>query len=516
MFFVNSYADLGNRYVAATNENAALMMASGYASVTGKVGVATVTQMAVSVTIPALLEGMRGRTPLLLVAGDTPLVDKNGLQNIDQTTLIKSTGAGYEPVRAARTVVEDVRTAVRRAISERRPVVLSNPLDLQWQDVDYVTPLPVAVPGSAGAAPRREVEQAVGVIAAANRPLVLAGAGAATDEARRALVRLAERIGAPLATTLQAKELFHGEPFDIGICGTLAKPVALDVIAKADCVLAFGSSLNSKTTDNGELLAGSRVIQCDLDPTVFGRDCRIEAALFGDVAATADALVTVLDEAEVPASGFRSQSLAAQLSAQPAFEGGPRSTAPGTIHLRDVLEALDGMIADDRILTVDAGRYMIETLRGMPVQSPRQYVHTTHIGAIGMGLPAAIGAAIGDPSRPTLLVIGDGGFMFGGIAEFHTAVRNRLDLVVAVMNDGAYGAEHVAFTQRGMDPKITCNQWPDFEQVARALGGHAVTVRSVDDLEQARKVVAAKVRPVLIDFRLDPDSIPDPGFRRER
>ena len=90
----------------------------------------------------------------------------------------------------------------------------------------------------------------------------------------------------------------------MGICGTLSTSVALDIIGKCDCILAFGASLNSKTTDGGDLLAGKRLIQCDLDPTVFGRDQHVDAALLGDVAETAEAIIAALEEAELPPSGF--------------------------------------------------------------------------------------------------------------------------------------------------------------------------------------------------------------------
>ena len=195
MFLADSYVKLGHRYVPATNENSALMMAAGDRAVTGRVGVATVTQLAISVAIPALLEGVRGRTPLVVISGDTPVIDKNGLQNIDQPTLVRSTGAGYELIRSAATVVDDMRTAIRRAISERCPIVLSGSTDLQWQEIDYRTPFPIGSPVAGGPASRAAVEEAVGVIASATRPLLLAGVGANSRNGRAALIRLAERLG---------------------------------------------------------------------------------------------------------------------------------------------------------------------------------------------------------------------------------------------------------------------------------------------------------------------------------
>ena len=109
------------------------------------------------------------------------------------------------------------------------------------------------------------------------------------------------------------------------------------------------------------------------------------------------------------------------------------------------------------------------------------------------------------------MVTGDGGFMLGGLAEFNTAVRHKVDLIVAVMNDGAYGAEYYRFVSRSLDPSLTMFDWPELADVATALGGTGVTVRTHADFDRVRTVLAARDRPVLIDVRLDPSTIPDPG-----
>jgi thiamine pyrophosphate-dependent acetolactate synthase large subunit-like protein len=119
----------------------------------------------------------------------------------------------------------------------------------------------------------------------------------------------------------------------------------------------------------------------------------------------------------------------------------------------------------------------------------------------------AIGAAVAAPGRPVLLVTGDGGFMLGGLAEFNTAVRHKLDLVVAVCNDSSYGAEHIQFRRKNMDPGLSVFEWPDFASVADALGGQGVTVRTAADLDAAARAIAARGRPLLIDLKLDPDHV---------
>jgi thiamine pyrophosphate-dependent acetolactate synthase large subunit-like protein len=111
-----------------------------------------------------------------------------------------------------------------------------------------------------------------------------------------------------------------------------------------------------------------------------------------------------------------------------------------------------------------------------------------------------------------LLITGDGGFALGGLVEFSSAVRDRIDLIVVVCNDGSYGAEHALFRARGMDPSLSLLSLPDLAPIAKALGGDGVTVTNLDDLQSASNAIENRDRPLLIDVKLDPDHIPWPGL----
>ena len=120
----------------------------------------------------------------------------------------------------------------------------------------------------------------------------------------------------------------------------------------------------------------------------------------------------------------------------------------------------------------------------------------------------AIGAGFAVPDRPVVLFTGDGGFMMGGINEFNTAVRMKQDLIVIVANDSAYGAEHIQFLDRKMDPGLAMFDWPSFAQIGTALGGQGILVESNDDLDKALAAIEARDRPLLIELRLDPNDVP--------
>jgi acetolactate synthase-1/2/3 large subunit len=282
-----------------------MLMALGYAQRIGEVGVATITHgPALTNAMTALVEGVRGGIPCVLVCGDTPPNDLQHLQKIQQRELIAATGAGYVELRGPQSAGEDVATGFKRARLERRPIVLNMRVDLQWQPSD-AAPIVFRIPENRVVAPASDdLDQALGSIARARRPIILAGRGAVAADAREAILRLARRIEAPLATTLKASGLFDGEPWDVGIFGGLSHPGTIELIMKSDCVIAFGASLSRHTTEAGALLQGKRVIQVLARATDIGAGFTPQIGIVGDPALTADLMCDKLEAAEIAPSGF--------------------------------------------------------------------------------------------------------------------------------------------------------------------------------------------------------------------
>lgn len=509
LYMVDSFIKSGAaKYQAAVHEVGAVLMAIGYAQASGKVGVATVTHgLAVTNTLTALIEGQRGSTPIVLFAGDTAVVDRHHFQNIDQREFFVAAGAGFVQLRSAKTIGEDVATAFRRARIEKRPVVVNMPSDLQWQDAEYVPQKAYAPARLEYVVDGPDMENAVGIIASAKRPVVLCGRGACDPSARENIQAFADRIDAPLANTLKAKGAFTGHPFNLGIFGTLSTPVALDAIMASDCIIAFGAGLNQYTTAQGSLLRGKRLVHISADPSDIGRHVTPDAGLVGEPGRTAAQMVRLLDEAEIAGSGYRSPELGKAI-AEFVYPPQSKEGRPGTVSARQALQTLDKAVNPDRVLVTDTGRFLIDSWRLMHVQDPQSWVYTVNTGTIGLGLGHAIGASFAHPERQTLLIAGDGGFMLGGLSEFTSAVRARADLIVILCNDGSYGAEHIQFRNKQMDPSISMFEWPDFAPVAEALGGAGVTVRSSEDLDAAVEAIRGNRRPLLIDLKLDPDNMP--------
>ena len=510
MFLIDSFVhDFGGTFVAAAHEAGGALMALGYASLSGKVGVCSVTHgPAVSNTVTALIEGVKGSLPLVLLCGDTKVEEREQNQNIPQRDIIMATGAGFEQLRSPRTAMEDLARVMRRALAEHRPVALNIPFEFDWKDVDY-EPVRVLTPDHrALVSESGDLDSAIGIIAAAHRPVILAGRGVATAAAKESILKLAKRIEAPLTTTLKAKDLFRGEEYNLGICGTVSTPAAVDTILEADCLISFGASLTFRTTSHGAFLKGKRVIQVNLEPTEIAKNAQPTVGLVGDPGRVADLIRHWLDEAEIPSSGWYSGDLKNRIAADLPELDPDLDYDNGTVNFRRALLRLDEAVSEDRVLVTDGGRFMRHPWTLVRTSGLNSFIATMNCGSIGLGFAHAIGASFAAKGRPVLLVTGDGGFVHGGLAEFNTAVRHKVDLVVIICNDGAFGSEVAKFSWKVPDRKMRAGlitfDWPDFAPVAQSLGGDGVTVRSFDDLGRAEDAIRNRTRPLLIDLKVDP------------
>jgi thiamine pyrophosphate-dependent acetolactate synthase large subunit-like protein len=503
MLYVTDFIrDCGGRYVGAVHESGATSMADGFARMRGELGLVTVTHgPGLTNTVTALTESAKARTPLLMVTGDIPS-SGDPRQDVDVAAVVLPTGAAYRRVRRPTAVADELSLAIRHAYAEQRPVVVNVPADFLHVDVPFDAPVDRRAPISATEPTAAAIDEAVRVAVESERCVVLAGRGAVMAGARDALVALADRLGAVLATSLLAKNYFDSEPFDLGILGTFSSSVVLSAVGEADCILSFGSSLNEYTTADGSIVAGKRLVQCDVDPRAIGRTEPADVALVGDARLTAQAMVARLDGRE-PSASYRTEKLLAQLQRHTPYDNFTDRTAAGTVDVRRAVLMVDEGLSRDRLVVTDAGRFCIAPWRYLQVRDPRVFAHAANFGSIGLGLATAIGAAIARPDLLPVAVAGDGGLMMH-LAEFTTAVRERIPLILVVLNDGCYGSEWDKLLGFGVDPRYSLVQWPELAPIAEAFGGRGVAVRSPEDFQEAFRLAEGLSGPLLIDVKIDP------------
>jgi thiamine pyrophosphate-dependent acetolactate synthase large subunit-like protein len=498
----NAMRDAGARFVAARHECGAICMADGYGRVSGRIAACSVHQgPGLTNTITGLTEAAKSRTPLLVLAPETPSAALRSNFRIDQVGLVESVGATAERVHGPDTALRDVARAVRRARVERQAVVLMLPLDIQAAECADDTP-PAAWPPIAAPAPApASVTAAARILDAAERPVIVAGRGAVLAGAGPALRALGERTGALLATSAVANGLFAGDPFALGIAGGFASPLATRLLREADAVVAVGASLNQWTTRHGTLPgAEATVVQVDLDADAIGGHRPVDIGIVGDAALTAQALL----DAAADGAGRRSVELAAEIAAHrwrdEPFEA---SAKPGVLDPRTLSIALDDLLPAERTVSVDSGAFMGWPSMYLEVPDAAGFVFPQAFQCVGLALGNAIGAAIARPDRLTVAALGDGGALLS-LPEFETLGRLGLPILVVIYDDAAYGAEVHHFAPMG--EAVDLAQFPDtdFAALAEAAGCRGITARSLADLAAVREWLDARDRPLVIDAKVDP------------
>ena len=504
--------EAGVEFIAARHEGAVVAMADGYARATGEVGVATVHQgPGFTNTLTSVVEATKSRTPLVLLAADTPHGDDLSNFAVDQEAMAVATGSPTMVLASAESALHDLARAFARARCDRRAVTVLLPLDVQaghpgselpsWSSM---TPSTTGKPGHPGSA---AVSRAADLIVESGRPVIVAGKGAFLADARTDLERLAEGIGGLVGTTALAKGLFRGDPFDLGVIGGFATPATVELVKEADLVLAFGASLNSWTTRHGDLMPpGAPVIQVDDDVASIGVHHPIDMAIVGDARLTAGALLEELEARGHSSPGFRSREVERKIARRWRDEPYEDGSTPDHIDPRTFTIRLDELLPAERTVATDSGHFVAWPGWYLDVPDPHGFIFAQAFQSIGLGLGTAIGALVGRPDRLTVAAVGDGGLLMA-CGELETIGRLGRPMLVVVYNDAAYGAEVHHFRPSGSTAALVTFPDTDIAAVARAFGCEAATVRSLDDLGIVTEWLTRRDGPLVLDVKVEPSVV---------
>lgn len=479
-------ADLGIRAVTNRHEQGSGYGADGWAQQTGLPGVVITTsgpglQNALSAIGTAFCESR----PLIVLSPGVPLgaefADVGTLHETkDATAMVGAIAEWSRRVTTAAEGVEAVHDAFHLFRTGRpRPVHIEIPLD--------VLEAPADVPAAARA-PRPMPERVAGdpvalaeagrLLSAARTPVIVAGGGAV--DAVHQVTAIAERLGAPVLTTLNGKGVLdEGHPLSLG--SNLRLAAARAVAEAADVLLVVGSKLGEAELWAPRLEARGAVIRIDISPAQRDKNLTATVGITGDAAAVTDALLPLLpDTAPTP------RDLSAERA---AIEDESRATAPETVALAEVIAAA---LPDDAIVAGDSSQIVYMALGSVLRQEhPHSLLYTPTYATLGYGLPAAIGAAVAQAERPVVTVIGDGALMFC-VNELVTAVEQRLDLTVVCVDNGGYAEIRQNEVDRGMTPIGVDLVQPDWAALATAFGATGHRVERRDDIAPSiRAAIAA-------------------------
>lgn len=504
MRVVHGFRSAGAALHHFRHENGAVGAADGYARATGEVGWASVVHgPGLTNAMTALRTAVKARSPLVLVMGDvmnTPARTapfEVGNQGLAPDALLAEIGVATVRVTAA-TAAADTVAAYHAARTTRLPVALVIPRGVEAQISDADVDAAVAgLPEQAGqvAPAEASLDAAEQALRDATSIVLLAGRGAVDPETVRRLERLAELTGAHVATSIKGIGAFAGSPADLGVFGGFTGAAGVQVIHDADCILAFGVSLNHIQTRRSTLLAGAAVVQVDDDPAAFGKHDRADVAVHGDAGIVADALLARF-EARPP----QPERALPRAPVEPDYVD---TSTPERIDPRTLATALDRLLPAGRATVVDGGHFTVWPIAYMHHATPDSLIWTCDFGAMGCALGPAIGATIGRDDRLTTLFIGDCG-LFMSLGDLEVAARERLPLLVVCFNDGAAGSEVVLSEIARLPVDDAIFGVSDLARIAAALGTASAIVRTTADLEEA---IAGWQRqgPLLLDCRIDPE-----------
>ena len=511
---------LGIRRIRCHSEKAAAYMADGYARVARGPGVAMAQSVGAANLAAGLQDAWLACSPVIAVTGRwmPHYLYRQAYQEIDHRPL-------YEPVTKFNAYVDDagqipflLRQAFREATTGApRPVHLDflglsgdlaagsefdTEVAVETSFRQYPAFRPEPEPGRVAEAAHR--------IARAERPVLVAGGGVTASGAQAEVVRLAEKLSIPVATSLNAKGTIpEDHPLSAGVVGTYSRKCANEVVGEADLVIFIGSHTGGQVTHFWQIpRQGTPVIQIDVDPAQIGRNYPAEVAIQGDAKRTLERLVESVESVpQRPAWTGRVREHVDGWRAE--FDGLLRSDAV-PIRPERLCREITEFMPPDAILVSDTGHAGIWTGAMIEITRPGQ-TYLRCAGSLGWAFPAAMGAKCAAPDRPVICFTGDGGFWYH-VGELETAARFGIHTVTVINNNRSFNQCRDAFEgasggrDRGSDD-LWVFEDVNFAEVAKSMGCKGIRVEDPSGIRPALERAAAADGPVVVDVATDIDAM---------
>jgi acetolactate synthase-1/2/3 large subunit len=491
-----------------THEGGAAFMADAVSRVSDSVGVLAVVPAAgLTHAMSGIGEAFLDGVPMLVISGGVRSDMQQGFQlhDVDQQALMRTLTKATYRIESYDEVVDTVYRAYRKATEgEPGPVYIELPANLQLLtgEVDGV---PAFQPdGNRPAVDEAAIEAAVKLLAAAENPGIFVGWGA--RHVMPDIRRIAEQLGAPVATTLQGLDVFPaGHPLHTGMgFGPSSVPAAQNAFKDCDAMLAVGTRFAEICTGSYGAVPPDQLVHIDINPAVLGRNHPTPVAIHADARDAVPLLAQRLLQSGQPrdysalASAIAADKAAWQAEWE-AHDSGERVN-PGLF-----FSALRSRLHDDAIVVADDGNHTFLTAELLPIFEGGRFLSPTDFNCMGYCVPATIGAKLAEPQRQVVGIVGDGAFLMTGL-ETLTAVKNGLGIAWFVFNDGELS--QIAQAQELPYQRKTCTAVGalDFDNFAAATGCEFVLLENNTGLDRGLDRVFDLIgqnRPVLVDVRID-------------
>jgi acetolactate synthase I/II/III large subunit len=501
--------DEGIAVIDVRHEQAAAHAADAYARLTRNVGVAMVAPgPGVTDAVTGVANAYAARSPLLLIGGAAPLGLRGlgALQETEQVALLKPITKGAWSVSETRQIPEVLATGIRTALAGRPgPVFVEIPVDLLMTTVeDRLAPIPTAYVHRTRAA----VEQGVlrrleTLIAAAARPVVMAGGGVYWDDAAASLAAFAERAGAPVFMNGAGRGTL---PADHPNAFFQTRGWAL---SHADVVLVLGTPLDFRLGYGRPptFAEDARVAMIDVDPVELGRNRPLELGIAGDIDVSLRQLTGALPAGlAARRAGWLAELSRREAEARAKLDDLAATDQSPVSHYRWASE-IARVVTRDTIVVGDGGDVVNCAAKFVPVHRPGQWLDPGPLGCLGIGPSFALAAKLLRPEHRVLLISGDGAFGLNGM-ELETAVRFKLPFTCVIGNDGGWGQIRSPQVSFFGETRTVATSLPTtrYDRMVEALGGRGAYVTDPREIGPTLERALASDEVWCVNVVLDPEA----------
>lgn len=511
--------------IVTHGEKASAYMADGYARSSGRPGVATAQNVGAANLAAALRDPFLGCSPVVAMTGGpyTWSRSRNFYQEIEDLPLFK-------PVTKFSAVVPDISRLPDLLLHAFRTATAGKPgpvhLELGGHTGDVtenaeldaeIDVTAVRVPASRAAASTAAVEEAIRLLTRARRPVIVAGGGVRWSGAGADVVALAERLGCPLATSLNGKDTVPGDhPLAIGVPGLYSRASANQVLMESDLVFYIGSQTGSQVTLSWQVPPpGTPVLQLDIDPGELSRHFPKAVGILADAREGVRQLLAALPAGYQPGTRewvARSQAIVRRWRRD---QEAVLTSDQTPIRPERLCNELNACLPDDALVVSDTGHAGMWTGGYLDLNRPEQaYIRAA--GSLGWGLPAAIGAQVATPARPVVLFTGDGGLWYH-LAELETAARWQVPVTIVVNNNRSLNQEIGPYTEaygghlHGRHHELWHFNDVDLAAMAETMGVRGLTVRKAAEFPAALREALGHPGPALINVVTDIEAMAPRG-----
>jgi acetolactate synthase-1/2/3 large subunit len=493
------------RHILVRHEQAAAHAADGYARASGRVGVCLATSGPGACNlVTGIATAYMDSVPIVALTGQVPtnLLGNDAFQESDITGITMPITKHNYLVKDTADLGRVVKEAFYIAGTGRPgPVLIDIPKDVSTKVIKE-PPVPEKVilrgynPTYRGH--KRQVEKALQLITAAERPVIYAGGGVILSNASAELVDFATQLGIPITTTLMGIGCIPGDhPLNLGMLGMHGTEYANFAITESDVLFSIGVRFDDRVTGKTETFAPhAKIIHIDIDPAEIGKNKRVDVPVVGDVKVILQDMISMLKK-----NGFKDTWLK---KIKHWKQHHPlKCPQDGRLHPQFVIRQMSELLGGDAIIVSEVGQNQMWTAQHYCFKNPRTWITSGGLGTMGYGLPAAMGAHFARPDLPVFDVAGDGSIQMN-IQEFGTISHNKIPVKIAILNNRFLGMVR-QWQELFYDRRYSFTELPpvEFVKIANAYGIDGVKVESPDEVMPALKSALDCDGPFVMDFRIE-------------